>query len=164
MATLTLIAPGGRNKHGQKLVIVRCSCGSPDFAVRESQFKSGHTASCGCTRRSRKLSLKPASKPDTESVARAIKSFDELIAFKEAAAVAAENRASVLEQSLAAQESTNLDTHKAWNTESTTARKLRQEIARLKTAKDKTQISLSNSELTQEEIILAKIASLKPQA
>jgi hypothetical protein len=164
MATLTLIAPGGRNKHGQKLVIVRCSCGSPDFACRESQFESGHTASCGCTRRSRKLNPKPASEAVAASVARAVKSYDEVIALKEAAAVAAENRANILEQTLAAQESTDLDTHKAWNTESTTARKLRQEIARLKTAKDKTQISLSNSELTQEEIILAKIASLKPQA
>jgi hypothetical protein len=160
MASLTFIVDGGRNKHGQKLVIVRCSCGSPDFAVRESQFKSGHTKSCGCTRRTRKLNSKPASEAVAASVARAIKSFDELIALKEAAALAAENRANALEQALAAQEHTDLDTHKAWNTESTTARKLRQEIARLKVTKDKTQISLSNSELTQEEIIERKIASL----
>jgi len=164
MATLTLIAEAGRNKHGQRLVIVRCSCGSPDFACREDSFKQGRTKSCGCVRGVRNLNQKPASEAVAASVARAIKSYDEVIALKEAAAVAAENRANVLEQTLAAQESTDLDTHKAWNTESTTARKLRQEIARLKTAKDKTQISLSNSELTQEEIILAKIASLKPQA
>ncbi len=159
MANLTLIAPAGRNKHGQALVIVRCSCGSPDFACRKSQFESGHTKSCGCTRRVRKL--KPVSEAIAASIAKATNNFDEIIRAKEDAASAAENRAHILEQKLATESSTDLDTHKAWNTESTTARKLRQEIARLKTAKNKTQTSLSNSELTPEEILLAKIASLK---
>jgi hypothetical protein len=160
MATLTRICDGGRNKHGQRLVVVRCSCGSPDFACREDSFKQGRTKSCGCIRNVRKLNLKPATDAVAESVAKAANTFDHVIALKDAAALAAENRASVLEKTLAAQEHTDLDTHKAWNTEATTARKLRQEIARLKVAKDKTQISLSNSELSADEIIERKLASL----
>jgi hypothetical protein len=105
--------------------------------------------------------LTPVSEAIAASVAKATNNFDDVIRAKEDAAFAAENRAHILEQRLALESSTDLDTHKAWNTESTTARKLRQEIARLKTAKNKTQTSLSNSELTPEEILLAKIASLK---
>jgi LAS superfamily LD-carboxypeptidase LdcB len=164
MATLTFVCEAGRNKHGQRLVIVRCSCGSPDFAVREDSFKQGLTKSCGCARSVRKTKSVPASPAVAVSIARADASFDDVIAAKEDAALSAENRAHVLELKMKAQDYTDLDTHKAWNTESTTARKLRQEIARLKVAKNKTQTSLSSSSLSYDEILRAKIASLKPQA
>src|ERR1700683_5873825 len=101
MATLTLIAEAGRNKHGQRLVIVRCSCGSPDFACREDSFKQGRTKNCGCVRGVRNLNQKPASEAVAAYVSRAITSYDEVIALKEAAAVAAENRPNGLEQTLA---------------------------------------------------------------
>jgi hypothetical protein len=86
--------------------------------------------------------------------------FVEIIALKEAAALSAENRAHVLEQQMAQQSHTDLDTHKAWNTETATARKLRQEIARLKTAKDKAETSLAKSEKTSEEITRERIKAL----
>jgi hypothetical protein len=164
LPTLTLICEAGRNKHGQRLVILRCSCGSPDFACREDSFKQGRTKSCGCVRSVHKLKPVPASPEVAASVARFDASYDEIIAAKEAAALSAERRAHLLELRLEAEDSTNLDTHKAWKTESTTARQLRQEIARLKVAKDKTQTSLNNSELSYDEILRAKIASLKQQA
>ncbi len=164
MATLTLVCEAGRNKHGQRLVIVRCSCGSPDFACREDSFKQGRTKSCGCVRGVRKLKPIPASPAVAASVAKMVASFDEVIAAKEDAALSAEKRAHVLALKMKAQEHTDLDTHKALNTESTTAHKLRQEIARLKAARDKTQLSLTNSELTYDQILSAKIASLKSQA
>lgn len=139
MPTLTLITNAGKNKHGQRLVTVQCSCGSAPFICREDSFKQGHTKSCGCTRSIRKL--KTASV--TQSVQavfvdeRTAASFDEIIAAKECAALSADKRAHALEQKMSSQDSTDLDTHKAWNTESATARKLRQEIARLKVARDK---------------------------
>ena len=164
MATLTLVCEAGRNKHGQRLVVVRCSCGSPDFAIREDSFKTGNTKSCGCTRSARKLKTVPASLEVSACVDKSNASYDEVIAAKEAAAEAAERRAHVLELRMESESSTNLDTHKAWKTESTTSRQLRQEIARLKVAKNKTQTSLNNSELSYDQILRAKIASLKPQA
>jgi hypothetical protein len=164
MATLTLVCEAGRNKHGQRLVILRCSCGSPDFACREDSFKQGRTKSCGCIRGARKLKPVPASPEVKDSIDRFNASYDEIIAAKEDAALSAERRAHALELRMKAEDHTDLDTHKAWNTESGTARKLRQEIARLKVAKNKTQTSLNISELSYDQILRAKIDSLKPKA
>ena len=87
--------------------------------------------------------------------------YAQQIAGKEAAAVAAERRANDLEEKLATQECTDLETHKQWNTEATTARKLRQEIARLKSAKDKAETGEKKDTRTQVEITRDKIAALR---
>jgi hypothetical protein len=62
---------------------------------------------------------------------------------------------------LAAAESTDLDVHQKWNTEATTARRLRQEIARLQTAKDKAETGTKKDTRTQAEITRDKIAALQ---
>src|SRR5271165_11670 len=131
---LTFIAPAGLNAHRQKLVRVRCECGV-EFECREDAYKSGRTKSCGCTRtggRKRaaqtsapKLEQSPESKseqklvPEIESEFKrgTLQWFDDEIARIDAAATASENRARFLELEIAMQESTDLPTHKCWNTE-----------------------------------------------
>jgi hypothetical protein len=178
MQKLTLLGSAGRNKHGQALVRVKCSCGSPDFTTREDSFKQGRTTSCGCSRPGRRKAKPQPGPTPTASISSATAPavaptqpapaltpawFAQQIAGKEAAAVAAEKRANDLEQKLARQDYTDLETHKQWNTEATTARKLRQEIARLKTAKDKAETGEKKDTRTQAEITRDKIAALRGQ-
>jgi hypothetical protein len=87
--------------------------------------------------------------------------YAQQIAGKEAAAVAAEKRANDLERKLASQDYTDLETHKQWNTEATTARKLRQEIARLKSAKDKAETGVKKDTRTAAEITRDRIRTLR---
>jgi hypothetical protein len=173
MQKLTLIGPAGRNKHHQALVLVKCSCGTPEFTTREDSFKQGRTTSCGCARPGRRKAKVPTPCPVISSPAQAPAApaqaapaltpdwYAQQISGKEAAAVAAEKRANDLEEKLAHQDHTDLETHKQWGTESTTARKLRQEIARLKTAKDKAETGEKKDTRTQAEITRDKIAALR---
>lgn len=175
MQKLTLLGTAGRNKHGQSLVRVKCSCGSPAFTCREDSLKQGRTTSCGCSRPGRRKPkakaailtalisspVPPAVAPHAPIPALTPEWYAQQIAGKEAAAVSAEKRANDLEQKLASQDYTDLETHKQWNTEATTARKLRQEIARLKTAKDKAQTGTKKDTRTQVEITRDKIAALR---
>jgi hypothetical protein len=175
---LTLLGPAGRNTHKQALVRVKCSCGSPEFTCRADSFKQGRTSSCGCSRPGRrKAKLQPArmttpaiSSATTPAVAPTQAApaltpewYAQQITGKEAAAVAAEKRANDLEEKLATQDYTDLETHKQWNTEATTARKLRQEITRLKTAKDKAETGEKKDTRTQAEITRDRIAALRGQ-
>jgi hypothetical protein len=161
MPTLTLIGEAARNKHGQRCVNVQCSCGSAPFTIREDSFKQGHTTSCGCVRRVRKLKSIPASVSNAASVDRMVTSFNDVIAAKEAAALAAEKRAHALELKMKEQDHTDLDTHKAHGVETKTARNLRQEVARLKTTRDKAETALVKDGRTLEQINRDKIAQLQ---
>lgn len=173
MQKLTLIGPAGRNKRHQALVLVKCSCGSPEFTTRADSFKQGRTTSCGCARPGRRRaktvvnvsSASPATNapaaPPLVAPALTPEWYAQQIAGKEAAAVAAERRANDLEKNLAEQTCTDLETHKQWNTEATTARKLRQEIARLKSAQDKAETGTKKDTRTQVEITRDKIAALR---
>jgi hypothetical protein len=169
---LTLLAQKGRNKHGQRLVLVQCSCGSPAFECREDSFKQNRTTSCGfCRKGGRKHKPAPVLAPINAPVPvpEVVSVFEygspawyeEQIAGKKAAALAAEKRCNDLEEELAAAVTTDLDTHKRWNAESTTARKLRAEIARLMTAKDKAETGEKKDTRTQAEITRDKIAALR---
>jgi hypothetical protein len=164
---LTILGPAPRNKHGQACVRVQCDCGSHEFVARKDSVESGNTKSCGCMPRAHK---KPApAKPQPATVPSSLAAppaltpewYAQQISGKEAAAVAAEKRANDLEEKLAHQDHTDLETHKQWNTEATTARKLRQEIARLKTAKDKAETGEKKDTRTQAEITRDKIAALR---
>lgn len=167
---LTILGPAPRNKHGQACVRVQCDCGSHEFVARKDSVESGNTKSCGCMPRAHKKPA-PAKPPAKTTSAPVVATAPALtpewyalqIAGKEAAAVAAEKRANDLEQKLARQDYTDLETHKQWGTESTTARKLRQEIARLKTAKDKAETATTKDSRTQTEVTRDKIAALRGQ-
>jgi len=87
--------------------------------------------------------------------------YVEQIAGKEAAAIAAEKRANDLEAQIAGADATDLDVHKKWNTEATTARKLRQEIDRLMGAKDKAETAVVKDARSQAEITRDRIRALK---
>jgi len=151
---------------------VQCSCGSPAFECREDSFKQNRTTSCGfCRKGGRKVrpAPVPATKPEPITTPEITSAFEygspawyqEQIDGKKAAALAAEKRCNDLEEELAAAETTDLDTHKRWNAESTTARKLRAEIARLMTAKDKAETAKHKDTRTQAEITRDKIAALR---
>jgi hypothetical protein len=84
-----------------------------------------------------------------------------MIASKEAAANACDKRAHILEQLIESQSITDLDTHKALKTEAGTACALRKEIARLKTVKDKAEMSVPKDTRTAQQIIKDKINELK---
>jgi len=168
LGKLTILGPAPRNKHGQAMVRVQCDCGSHEFVARKDLVESGNTKSCGCLKHAHKkpapLAPRPAAPSPTEgNSAPALTPawYAKQIAGKEAAAVAAEKRANDLEEKLAGQDYTDLETHKQWNTEATTARKLRQEIARLKTAKDKAETGEKKDTRTLAEINRDKIAALR---
>jgi hypothetical protein len=167
---LAILGPAARNKHGQACVRVQCSCGSPEFVVREDSFKQGRSTSCGfCRKGGRKVSkpapapvVEPKATPEIEStfVRGCPEWFADEIARLEAAALSAENRARFLEIQLAQQEHTDLDTHKRWHTERKTAHALRQEIARLSIAKANAETATKKDTRTQAEITRDKIAAL----
>ena len=46
---LTVIEDGGRNRHGHRLLLCLCDCGTSKVIVEQS-LKSGMTKSCGCHR------------------------------------------------------------------------------------------------------------------
>lgn len=161
---LTLLGTAARNKHGQACVRVKCSCGSPEFACRKDSYDQGRTTSCGCTRRRKVLTPGPAiSSPTAPPSAPALTPqwYAEQIAVKESAAIAAEKRAASLEEKLAVETFTNLDTHKQRKTEATTARDLRAEIARLQIAKDKAETATVKDARSVAEVTKDKIAALK---
>ncbi len=173
---LTFLGDAGRNKHSQKLVRVQCSCGSPEFTCREDSFKQERTTSCGFCRKGGKRKAEqvtalqiappveqPKPTPEVESKhERGTPAyFADEIASRDAAATSAENRARFLRSELAEQTSTDLDTHKRWNTETTTAHKLRQEIARLQLQKANAETATVKDERSQADIVRDKIAALK---
>jgi hypothetical protein len=166
---LTLITPSGRNKHGQRLVKATCACGNV-FEARHDNIKSGKTTSCGhCGKPEKKPSPKVEQKPEQKIVLEIASNFkrgtpqwfDDEIARIDAAATASENRARFLETEIAAQESTDLPTHKCWSVESTTAHKMREAIARLQIAKANAETATVKTAKTQVEINREKIAALR---
>jgi|ERR1700734_3591148 hypothetical protein len=180
---LTLLRPDGRNKHGQRLVRLQCSCGSPEFTCREDSFKQGRTTSCGCSRPGgRKHAPKPQPAQISAPVAAcaptpaAVESprgtpawFVEQIAIKEAAALTLEKQANDLEAEMKrvgiqSWEAGSEPPDKLWNRATTTAKKLRQEIARLMTEKDKSETGTKKDTRTQAEITRDRIRALKGDA
>ena len=169
---LTLLGPAGRNKHGQRLVLVKCSCGSPEFTVREDSFKQERTTSCGFCRKGgkRKTELVVEQKVEQQKPTPELAStfergtpqyFDDEISRIDAAATASENRARFLEQEIALQEHTDLDTHKRWNVERTTAHKMREHIARLSIEKANAETAQKTDTKTAAELVRDRIAALK---
>lgn len=168
---LTFLGAAGRNKHGQALVRVQCSCGSPEFTCREDSFKQERTTSCGFCRKGgkRKAEQVTAPKaeqkptPEVESKFRrgTPQWFDDEIRRIDAAATASENRARFLELEIAVQEATDLPTHKRWNTEHSTASKMREHIARLQIAKANAETATVKTQKTHTEINREKIAVLR---
>jgi hypothetical protein len=169
---LTLLGPAELNKHQQACVRVQCSCGSPEFVVRADSFKQGRTTSCGFCRKGGRRVNKPT--PATPVVEQKVTPevassftrgtpqwYSAEIGRMEGTALASENRARFLELKLAEQTATDLDTHKRWGTETTTARKLRQEIARLMTARDKAETGMKKDSRTAAEITRDRIKALK---
>src|SRR5712691_1595287 len=141
---LLFLAAAGQNKHGQALVRVKCECGT-EFECRADSYKSGHTKSCGCTRKnlSKKRAENPAQRvdlilaPTVDSTFErgSIAFFDDEISRKESALISNENHIRFLELEIAQKESVNLDTLKKRKAAATTANDLRQEIARLQMQK-----------------------------
>jgi hypothetical protein len=163
MQKLTILGTAPRNAHGQACIRVQCSCGSPEFIVREDSYKQNRTTSCGCTRRKKD---KPAPEPD---FAQQIESnferdtpewYKERIAVKKAAALAAEERAHALEERLRTESFTNFDTHKQRKIEAATARDLWAEIARLQAALDKAETAVVKEQAPAESR-LDKLRALK---
>jgi hypothetical protein len=87
--------------------------------------------------------------------------FDAEIESRQATATSAENRARFLRLELAAQTTTDLDAIKKWTAESTLARKLREEIARLQIQKADAETAITKDERSQADITKEKIAALK---
>jgi hypothetical protein len=168
--TLTILGTAGRNRHGQRLVLLQCSCGSPAFACREDSFKQGRTKSCGCSRPG-KQTQKPllVTAPNTEQeIASAFERdspawFAEKISSAIAAAETAEQHVQDLQAEIAASKTTDLDLIKKWTAESKIAHGLRQAIARFQTAKDKAETGTKKDSRTSAEIMKAKIDALKPK-
>jgi hypothetical protein len=168
---LTFLADAGRNRHGQKLVRVQCSCGSPAFEVRADSYKQGRSTSCGFCRKGGRKRLAQIEAPKVEQkIIPEVESkykrgtpawFDDEIARIDAAATASENRARFLETEIAAQELTDLPTHKRWSVESKTAREMREKIARLQIQKANAETATTKTAKTQAEINREKIAALR---
>lgn len=168
---LTILGTAARNKHGQACVRVQCSCGSPEFIVRKDSFEQRRTTSCGFCRKGGKRKAAPVPSPVIEeTITPEVESrfkrgtpawFDDEISRIDGAATASENRARYLETEMALQEVTDLDTHKRWNVESTTAQKMRQHIARLQIEKANAETATKKDERTHAQITRDKIAALK---
>lgn len=169
MPILTFVSEAGRNKHGQRLALVQCSCGSPAFICREDSFKQKHTTSCGCVRNGKP---KPKPEPTNEQqkpVPIVESNFErgsvawltDEIARKEADLIAAENRARFLEHERKQQTTTDLDTHKRWTVETATVFKLEQQIARLKIQKSKAETAIVKNTQSAAELKKEKLAAMK---
>lgn len=164
MQKLTILGKAARNSAGQACVRVKCSCGSPEFVCRKDSYDQGRTTSCGCTRRRKAPTPQPALKqpaPPAAAPALTPEWYAGQIAVKEAAADAAESRAAALEEKLAVETFTNLDTHKQRKTEATTARDLRAEIARLQIAKAKSETAVVKEQKSAADLVKDRIRALK---
>jgi hypothetical protein len=159
---MKILTENGRNKHGQRCVKAECACGVVFDAIYNN-IKNGRTKTCGKCGKPQTRKIKPEIPPEVKSehAYGSVAWFDERIAVKKAAAIQSENRAAALEAKLAVQEFTDMETHKAWNTEASDARKLRAEILRMITARDKVETGTKKDTRTQAEITRDKIASLK---
>ena len=60
---LTVLRPAYIKK-GHKYYTCRCDCGN-EIAVRASYFKTGHTKSCGCSKRKVSADYKPPERSNT---------------------------------------------------------------------------------------------------
>jgi hypothetical protein len=168
---LTILAEYGRNEHGQRLVRVKCACGSPEFIVRFDSVKNGNTKSCGCLQKKKhkepKLKYAPVTEqkstpdPVSELEYGSIAWIDAHIESKKSAARSAEIRVKELQDSLAVSESTDLTLLKMWTAESAAFEKLNHQIARLQAQKDKAETGLKKDERTQAEIMKDRIKTLK---
>lgn len=47
---LTVLAEGGSNRHGKRLVLCRCECGT-ERRMMATKVRHGQTRSCGCVMR-----------------------------------------------------------------------------------------------------------------
>ena len=164
---LTLLGPAGRNRHGQRLVLVQCSCGSPAFECREDSFKQNRTTSCGfCRKGGRKRKPAPVPAPVIAPVTAPESAphfkrgtpdwYADQIASKEAAALVLEIDIKKLQENI-----TDLLVLKAWTAECAAFDKLNHQISRLMTAKDKAETGTAKSNKTQAELTKERIAALR---
>jgi hypothetical protein len=163
---MDIIAEAGRNKHGQKLVRARCSCGNV-VTVREDSIKSGNTKHCeNCRKRPSKKTTPKVSPQITREVASefergSVAWLDDQIKSKERAALAGEVRVKDLQASLADSESTDLDLLKKWTAESAAFEKLNAQIARLQIQKSKAETAVPKEKKSEREIVREKIRALR---
>jgi hypothetical protein len=175
---MKILGDVGKNKHGQRVVRVECLCGNI-FEAIYNNVKRGRTKSCGHCGKSAK-ECKPKSAPIaaqniTPSRDPEIKSqfergtpawFDEQIASKEAAALTLEKQATSLEAEMKQNGITSWSpgdepAYKQWNAATTTAHKLRLQIARLQIEKANAETAAHKDTRTQAEITRDKIAALR---
>jgi hypothetical protein len=163
---MKILADNGRNRHGQRLVRVECSCGRVIESVLFNNIKSGRTKTCGkCHQPQAAGSSQP---PETEISAEvasqhprgSVAWLDDQIQSKERAALAAEVRVRNLQAALAAAESTDLNLLKCWTAESTAFEKLNHQIARLKIQKAEAETAQVKTK-SSGDVVRDKIRALK---
>jgi hypothetical protein len=177
---MEILTQAGRNKHGQRLVRAKCACGN-EGTYLFNNIKRGRTKTCGHCGQPDRIAptptpaisnrtapacapTEPAPAPERGTPAW----YQDQIAGKEAAALTLEKQANELEAEMKRVGITSWEPgteppDKLWNRATTTARKLRQEIARLKTEKDKAETGEKKDTRTQAEITRDKIAALRGQ-
>lgn len=182
MTTLTLLGTAGRNAHGQRLVRLKCSCGSPEFTAREDSYKQGRTRSCGCARRGGRQRPKPAPTPSIAPVAASAPALTPVevnphergsvawlkweIASKTATAIAAEKdarefEAKVRENGIQSAEFGTEPPDRLWIRATNMAKKLWEQIARLNAELSKAETATVKTHKTQAELTREKIAALR---
>lgn len=155
---------------------VQCSCGSPEFIVRADSYKQNRSTSCGfCRKGGRKVAKQvPTLEIEQPKLAAIIAPqiasgfehgsvayFDDEIRRKTDDLIATENRIRFLEQERAQQTTTDLTTHKCWTTETASAHKLEQQIARLQIQKANAETSVKKDTRTQAEVNRDRIRALQ---
>src|ERR1039457_715334 len=118
----------GRNKHGQALALVQCDCGRI-FEALENNIKRCRTKSCGHCSDPAPIPTPVTAQeiiPETESTFErgSVAYFADEIKRKTAALISNENHIRFLEQLIASESDTNLDTLKKLKAESTSAKDL----------------------------------------
>lgn len=179
MITLTLLGTAGRNTHGQRLVRLKCSCGSPEFTCREDSYKQGRTRSCGCARRGGRQRPKPTSIAPVPASAPALTPVEVNphergsvawlkweIASKTATAIAAEKdarefEAKVRENGIQSAEFGTEPPDRLWIRATNMAKKLWEQIARLNAELAKAETGTISNKKTAAEIVKEKVAALR---
>jgi hypothetical protein len=166
---MKVLTEAGRNKHGQRLVRVECSCGNI-FEVIYNNIKRGRTNTCGhCGKHAKELKSQPApvtpTIPEQKNQSTCERGtpawYADQIASKEAAALVSEKHVKDLQVRMAQSESTDLDVLKKWTAETTAFHKLNQQIACLQIEKAKTEAATIKESKSASEIMREKIAGLK---
>lgn len=172
---LKILEPAARNKHGQKCVLVQCSCGSTPFVIREDSVKQNRSTSCGFCRKGGRRKTAPVpvaviaqptvteitTDPVSELEYGSVAWIDAHIESKKAAARRGEIRVKELQDSLAVSEVTDLDLLKKWTAESAAFEKLNHQIARLQLQKDKAETAVVKDNRTAAQLVKDRIAALR---